>query len=451
MGRRVVLAVVERHRDLLIVLGWALGLRVLFALLTSDTYDSDEFVVLSLGHRLAEGAVPYRDFMLFHPPGMVVILSALQPLTSLWWPSARVLVLLVDTTTAALVWRIGLELYGRRGALAAGVLYGASPLALITAVRVGPDPFITMLGVAGLALLVIGQSQRSALLAGACLALAIWFKYPALLFLPIYVLAAPRRALASVVSTVLVTLLLFAPFAPTIHALFQQTVVWQRDRPAVALDQRLRNLALYWLLLNAPAVPALSLIRRPRWPIVGFCLGGAFILSPQVYYHYLLPIVPFAALLAAPVVVRFSRSVRFALLPAALALTVAWAMAVEFGSARMRLGVAAFHLSEIRPVVRLLERSTASGGYVLTDRLEYTYLANRPNLSDYYWNLQRVVSAGYLERRLRGVRVVIVTHGSQSYPSGFLHYLKTQPYSRLDMGSTDVWLLGGVGPKARGA
>lgn len=433
------------------MLGWALGLRILFALLTSGTYDADEFVLLGLSRSFAHGAVPYRDFMFFHPPGVLVMLRALQPLIHLWWPSARVLPLLADTTTAGLTWHIGRQLYGRRAGLTAGLLYGASPLALITAVRLTQDSIVTTCGVAGLALLLTRRSQRAALLAGACLALAVWIKYPALLFLPIYLLAAPRRAPAILLSTLAVGALLFAPFVPTLHALIQQTIVWQRDRSPMALNLRLQNLAVYWLLLSAPAIPGLFVVRHPRWLVAGFFLGGAFVLAPQVYYHYLVPVIPFAALLAAPLIVRFVPMVRVALLPAALALTVAWGLAVELGDSTLRLAATASHFSEIRPVIQFLDRTTPPGAYVLTDRMEYAYLAQRPNSADYFWNMHNVVSAAYLMRRLDAVRVVVVTDGPTTYPDGFVDYLADHAYRKRDVGTTDVWLHRIVKSPDRGA
>lgn len=439
-----------RGLDLLVVLGWALGLRLLFALLTSGTYDADEFVLLGLSQSFAHGAVPYRDFMFFHPPGMLVLLRGVQPAIALWWPSARVLTLLADTGTAVLTWRIALVLYERRTALIAGLLYGASPLALVSGVRVGQDPLITLLGLAGLALLLTGQSHRRAALAGVCLALAIWIKYPALLFLPIYLLASPRRTPAIILSTGLASVFLFAPFASTGHALFQQTVQWQRTRPPVPLDLRAEHLATYWLLVNALAIPGLLVVRRPLWLMAGFAMGGAFILSPQVYYHYLVPVVPFAALLAAPLIARVPRLMRRALLPAALALIVAWALAVDFGSANVRLFATSSHFSEIRPVVQFLDRSTPPGVPVLSDRFEYVYLAHRLDSADYFWNAHNVVSAGYLERQLRTVRVVVVTDGITTYPDGFVDYLADHLYAKLDVGATDVWLQAAA-PKGRGS
>jgi len=144
-----------------------------------------------------------------------------------WWPSARMVVVLIDSITALLVWRIGTLLYGRRGALAAGLLYAASPIALLAAVRVGQDSLITALGLAGLLLLLSVRSSAGAALAGVCLGLAIWFKYPALLFLPVYLLAAPRRALVVIAAAVMTDIVVFAPFAHQLYPLAVQSVGWQ--------------------------------------------------------------------------------------------------------------------------------------------------------------------------------------------------------------------------------
>src|SRR5881409_445718 len=64
----------------LLIFALALGFRLLFAGIVSDTYDYDEFVVLLLARDFAHGAVPYRDFIFFHPPGILVLLRLIQPL-----------------------------------------------------------------------------------------------------------------------------------------------------------------------------------------------------------------------------------------------------------------------------------------------------------------------------------------------------------------------------------
>lgn len=440
-----------RCPDIVLVVIWALGLRLLFAALTADTYDPDEFVVLTLSRDFSHGAVPYRDFMFFHPPGVLVLYRMLHPLVNWWWPSARIVIMLIDTVTAALVWRIGMALYGRSTALVAGLLYGASPLALISAVRVGQDPIITALGIAGVAILLLIPSRKGAVLAGACLGLAVWFKYPAIIFLPVYVLIAPRRALITVAALAASAGLAFVPFAAYGHAIYQQTVIWQLlQRTPTDLLHRVGGVVAYLLLLNPLAAGAMLHRRQPAWLASGFGLGTVFVFSSQVYYHYFVPALPFAALLAAPLVVPFVRRSLVPVLATGVSLAVAWGGDIAWGSGPARLFISASNFSAIHPTLLALDRTTRRGQVVLTDQLEYAYFAQRPALADYFWNMNDVVSARYLERRLPGVGAVVETqHVAPSYPAGLTSYLSVSGYRHVDTGSTRIWLIPQHGPAMR--
>lgn len=430
-------------RDLLIVLACALGLRLAFALLTADTYDYDEFVILLLGRDYAHGAVPYHDFQFFHPPGVLVLFRQLEPLTSLWWPVGRALTLLVDSATAGLVWYLGGRLYERRVALAAGLLYALSPLALVSAVRVGQDPLITFLGVAGLALLLSGRSHRRAVLAGAFLGVAIWIKYPALVLLPVYVLAAPRRTPSWLAGGVLALALAFAPFAAQWHQLYDATITFQRSRWLMPLDQRLETAALFWLLVNPLALVGLIRHRYPAWLVAGFGVGGIFALTSQVYYHYFVPEVPFAALLGAPVAARLAPRTPRLLVAASLALAGAWAAVIDLGGPSP-LYVTAAHLSDINRTIQLLDRTTRPTDRVLADRFEYPYLARRPSLLHYFWNIGLLVDARYLERHVQQAGAVVLSYGASSgYPAGFTQYLDARYHRRVDTAANTVWLTRG--------
>jgi len=89
-------------------------------LLTANTFEKNEFVFLALARDVAGGAMPYRGFAFFHPPDVLVLLGFLNPFTTLWWSLARLVDVLIDSCTAALVCCIGSRLYARRAALAAG-------------------------------------------------------------------------------------------------------------------------------------------------------------------------------------------------------------------------------------------------------------------------------------------------------------------------------------------
>ena len=435
-------------RDLLLVLSCALGLRLLFAALTANTYDPDEFVILQLSRDFSHGLTPYRDFMFFHPPGVLVLFRALQPLVEGWWPSARMVVLLIDSMNALLVWRIGTLLYGRRTALAAGLLYGASPVAVLAAVRIGQDPLVTALALAGLLLLLSLRSSAGAALAGGCLGLAIWFKYPALLFLPVYVLAAPRRAMIVIAATAVTDAFAFAPFAHEFRALYEQSFGWQLfHRPHADLGHRVAAVLSFLLLLNPLAAPAAVRYRCPPWVLAGFALGGLFIFASEVYYHYFVLAVPFAALLAAPLLVRIIRRAPRLVVLGGLALLALWAAALNIGPTQAGLGI--LRLSSVNTAVHVLDRETTQNERVLTDQFEYAYLARRAPVTDYFWSMRGMIDAHSLEHRLPATAAVVsASQGASAYPAGFISYLERQRYVHIRAGSATIWL---VPPRPLGA
>jgi hypothetical protein len=422
------------------VVAFALSLRLLFLALTADTYDYDEFVLLLLARDFSHGSIPYHDFMFFHPPGALVILRALEPLTHFWWPSARIFTVLVDTGTAVMVWRTALQIYDRRTALLAGLLYGLSPLALVSAVRIGQDPLITALGVLGLMLLVTRHSWIWGGIAGVCLGLAIWIKYPALYFLPAYVLAAPRRAVIVMPAAAAALVASLVPFHAEWGALFQQSVTFQRTRYLMDDDQRWRTTILYWLAANPVAVAAIPFVSAPFWVVAGFGLGGIFVFTSQVYYHYFVPVVPFAALLGAPLLARIGTRAAAGIGVAGLATCLLWGLLINRSGSRP-LYVTAAHFSSIRPTIDLLRAHTTAGESVLADHDEYAYLVDRQQLAHYFWDVGVLVDAHYLERRISGANAVVLSYGASSgYPAGFVDFLNSR-YVRTDTGATSVWFV----------
>jgi hypothetical protein len=541
----------NRRRDALIVFGAALGMRLIFAALTADSYDPDEFVILALSSHFAHGAVPYQDFTFFHPPGILVFFRVLEPLTAVWWPAARLVTLLIDSLTALMVWRIGTIVYGRREALAAGVLYAASPIALLGGVRVGQDPIITALGVAGLLCLLERQSIGSfrtvlmslcgatpaqrhgatdgatparrhgatdgatparrhgatdgatpaqrhgatdgatpaqrhgatdgageateslgVALAGVCLGLAIWVKYPALLFVPVYALAAPpRRAVAALAVAMGTVCVAFAPFAGQLGSLLSDSVTWQSSRVHADLPQRVGAVSAFWLLLNplaglsvmwgcwmlltgrrrsqsppAPAHPGEEPVSRGGWPappmwlFVGFMLGVLFVFSAQVYYHYFMIVVPFAALLGAPLLARAGHTITWR--PALMlgTLLVLWTVALNIDASRDGLGQ--LQLSAATDVVRVIDQRTPRSAPILADQFEYAYLSGRVSVLNYFWNMQNKVSVRSLERGLTSAGAVVATGiPENSYPKDFVRYLIRKGYRSVRSHGSTVWLL----------
>lgn len=426
--------------DAVIVFAVALGLRLLFSLLMSGTFDRDEFVYLSLGRAVGNGSVPYRDFPFFHPPGILVVLGALNPVTALWWPFSRLADALIDAVSAVLVWRIGAQLYGRRVAFIAGALYAVNPLVLVSAVRVGVEIPMTALGTAGLMLLITRRSYRSACVAGAFLAAACWIKYPGLLFLPVYLIAAPRRTAATLLGFLTVAIALFFPYAGQAHLIYEQSVIWQMThRNVTPVAVRLGIAAVAWLGVGALAVVALLTRRNPWWLVVGFATGAAFLVTSTTYTHYFVPVQPFSALLAAPIVAGLIRVSRFVLIAGCLALTGIWAALAL--SPISRPFVSAWTFAAARPIVRFIDCATSPGEPVLTNGSEFTYLADRPPVAHYFWEYHLLTTGRALAAALPARRLIVLypPRNYAGYPWGFTSYLDNR-YTRIRVGGAVAWL-----------
>ncbi len=430
---------VSANRDAFAVLGLALGLRVAFSLLLANTFDKDEFVYLALGRAVGHGAMPYRDFAFFHPPGILVLVGALNWLTGWWWPAARIVDLLLDSITAVLVWRMGLRLYDARTARMAGILYAANPIVLVSAVRVDQESIITLLSVAGLALLLSTRKPLSAALAGVCLAVACWVKYPAIVFLPVYVLLAPRRAWAIVLGAVGAVAVLFLPYLGDARQLWYDTVTWQLvHRYHTPFVTRVEVTAVFWLAMSPFAV--LRLMRKPAafWLVLGFATGCVFIATSSAYPHYFVPVAPYGALLGAPVATRILRVPKTVAVAFCLLMVTLWAAFIQRPAPMPIIPASTF--SAIEPVIQDIDQTTSPRAAVLADRLEYSYLAQRAPGALYFWDQHDVVTAQVLLQRLRpGDIVVLYPRGDQtSFPAGFISILNGR-YPRVQTSSVTIW------------
>jgi hypothetical protein len=258
----------------------------------------------------------------------------------------------------------------------------------------------------------------------------------------VYLLAAPRRIPHIVLAAALTAALALAPFLADGHALYTQTVAFQRTRWLMPVDQRVLTWLIYWLGVN-PLAPIGALhLRRPAWLLAGFSSGIIFLFAPQTYYHYFVPIVPFAALLSAPVLARLAAIGPQLVILGGIVLSVLWASIIDLGGSSP-LYLTAAHLSRIEPTVSRVQRLTHPGDAVLADQYEYAYLANRPALAHYFWNIGVLVNARYLERRLPGATVVVLSYGASSgYPAGFVAYLDAH-YPHLTTIANTIWIIGG--------
>lgn len=164
----------------------------------------DDGVYYSAADAVVAGRVPYRDFVLLHPPGLVYLLTPFALVGHLvgdpgGWALARLAMMAVGGVSAVLVCLVGRR-FGRVAAVGGGLLYAV----WLPAINGETSTFLECVPNALLltALLLLGRRPAAAdravpLVAGACLGLAmstkIWGVAPLAVVLLWQLLAAGRR------------------------------------------------------------------------------------------------------------------------------------------------------------------------------------------------------------------------------------------------------------------
>lgn len=248
-----------------------LGLRLSYLLQHGYLFSLTEYddgAYFGSAVRLTEGILPYRDFVLVHPPGITLLMvpSALLAKvvgTSGGLASGRILEVLAGTASIPVT---GL-LLRHRGATAVVIgcgLMAAYPEGIAAAHTVLLEPWLVLCALIGAALLFDGDqlttSRKRLGWAGAALGLAgaveVWAVIPAATMLVICLAAAPsgrarlRRAMdfaAGIAAGFLVTV---GPFIVAAPAKFYQSVVLaQAAQISPRLDQfRVRKVARLYRL-----------------------------------------------------------------------------------------------------------------------------------------------------------------------------------------------------------
>lgn len=295
----------------------------------------DDGVYYGAAKMLLHGLVPYRDFVIVHPPLTSVLLLPFAALGSAYGDpaglaSARVALLVVGIANVLLVHRLALRLpvaRPREVALAAAALYAVMPDAVVAEHTVLLEPLVNLFCLLAVLCLLRRATRRWALIAGVLLVAGCGVK----LFAGVYVLGVLAWLLVSrrrdqllgvVAGLVLGTAVLILPFfvlAPS--ALLRDVVVTQLSRPAdntagglvYLLDQLLPHLLslLVLLALLAAVIQAGRVVERRHpgspdslWVIVAGLGLVAFATSASYFPHYTAFLVPPFGLLLAQVVAR---------------------------------------------------------------------------------------------------------------------------------------------------
>jgi hypothetical protein len=283
-------------------------------------YGYDDGVYYSAAASFLFGRLPYRDFLLLHPPGILLALSPFAELGRLTsdrdaMAVARVAFLLLGALNTALTARLA-GVLGRTAAVAAG---GVTAV-WVHAVYVDRVPLLEPLGNLFLlvALLLLSQQRRlrasrAEVLAGVALGLGICIKVWGVVPLAIVGIAVVltrgwRAGVRMGIGTAVAGLVVCGPFflaAP--RAMFRMLVTDQTGRPEIGPSTVERpplmlGVTAYFGKQNLPLIVAISLtvgllllaltalaLREPRARVwVALLLGHVLVIlaAPVYFAHY---------------------------------------------------------------------------------------------------------------------------------------------------------------------
>lgn len=315
----------------------------------------DDGVYFAAADAFVHGRVPYRDFLLLHPPGIVIVLSPFAELTR-WMSDAHALVAArlafialgaVNTALVVLVARRS----GRAAALTGGLLYALLPAA--TGVE-----YLTMLEPVGTTALLAavllarhagraGASGWWSFAAGAAVAVAPLTKIWGVVIVAVLLgwhawRLGARAALRATCGALATALVVLGPFALLAGgALWHDVVLDQLRRPRTLVSAGTR---IVWLsgastaglprgaVTELAAAIALGLTccaviawraRRDRfWVLLAAAQVSVLLLSPSFFDHYAAFAAPSLVLLVASATAAAPRWSRSAIAVAACAVVI---------------------------------------------------------------------------------------------------------------------------------
>jgi hypothetical protein len=277
----------------------------------------DDGVYYSASDALLSGRVPYRDYLLLHPPGITLALAPFAALGRLagdaeGMAAARVTFMLVGMLSAVLVWRIASRVSPRAG-LVAGLFYAVWQPAAAAERTTLLEPLVNLGLLGALALLGPGAGRRRIVAAGVVLGLAVAVKAWAVVPFLVLTLWLLRRSgwrtavsyvgagAAAAAAVCLPFLVLAGPRMLRMVVLDQlgrpnngvPTVVRLASIEGLRLSHRpvtapLATTAVLVAVLGGLAVAALAW-RRPATRVWAALLAGAvltLLTSPSYFGHY---------------------------------------------------------------------------------------------------------------------------------------------------------------------
>jgi alpha-1,2-mannosyltransferase len=385
----------------------------------------DDGVLFGNAVRLAQGVIPYRDFIMVQPPGSMLLMAPVALFTKVTgtaWGLALARILTVCADTACIV-LLGL-LTRHRGRLAVAIacgVYAVYPGALVASSTFLLEPWLNVCCLAAALLIFDGDrfaGDRRLALGGAVFGFAVsiklWAAVP-LLILGLLLAAKPRRlgllaggALAGLAVPVLPFLLL-APGQLVSQVITSQFLRSTLPHPLLPRLADMAGLSLWPGLPQAAGTVVVLAVtvylmagylsaRRPpamldRYVLASLAATVVMFLLPWEYYsHYAAFAVPFGALtLALPAGLRRHAKPRLAEPrqaeprhqpgPGAIGLMALPACAVAvtalIAATGLRQVTAGSQVQEPPGLVAAVERLIPAGACVITNDPALTIVANR--------------------------------------------------------------------------
>jgi alpha-1,2-mannosyltransferase len=318
----------------------------------------DDGVYFAAADAFVHGRVPYRDFLLLHPPGVVLALAPFAELTH-WTSDAHALVvarlayMALGALNTALVVVVA-STWGRRSALTAGVLYALLPMAVVTEYLTMLEPLGTtaLLGAVLLARRAgrAGASGWWSFAVGAAVGVApvtkIWGVVTVAVVLAWHALRlGPRAGLRALAGAAATGIAVLGPFALLAgRSLWRDVVTDQLKRPSapVTLGSRLQGITgtgystlplsthgvLTWVVVLALVACAVVVWRARTgrlWVVLLAAQSLVLLSAPTFYAHYPALAAPSLVLLVAAAVgtVQAARLQSIAAVTACVGLVVA--------------------------------------------------------------------------------------------------------------------------------
>jgi len=387
-------------------------------LLGIDEYD--EGTDFGSAIRLVHGALPYRDFIMVHPPGITLIMFPVALATRVMGTDTGMAVAREVTAlaSAAAVPLAGL-LTRRRGLFAALVTCGVLaifPDSVLAARAVLLEPWLVLFCLLGALALFDGDqvasSTRRLLLGGVLLGFAgavkVWAILPVVVIL-VLTARRPRQAAVYAAGVALGFCVPVLPFALSAPTTFYRSVIvaqlFRNDIVRISQGYRLQQMLglahfpqlttpalviigiVVVVLISAVTVLGSRLAHRPPpaldWFAIGTCalVVAAFLWPADFYYHYAAFLAPFLAL-----VLALPASRLLAALPAGARARLSWLRRATMMTAAAAIVVLTVfqviveshnHTSVPPTEIAAAQRLIPPGACVATDQASYTIAIDR--------------------------------------------------------------------------